>query len=248
MLEQLKFLIEYQILENKRAMLARNCEEAPRRIAELEKEFGQFEAEFIARKADHAHAQETHRALEQAVADLEAKITRSKKRMNEVKNNKEYQAILREIDDCKKEIAAKDSEVLEVMEKIETLGAEVQELEKALEERRSKLESDCLELRTGMGQLKEKLERLQACQKEVEVKLEPNLLRRSNFLFVKQAGIAVASVENGVCQVCHLNIPPQKFIELQRDEVIMQCPHCHRFLYWPGHEAYCLSEDDYGEL
>jgi predicted nucleic acid-binding Zn-ribbon protein len=58
----------------------------------------------------------------------------------------------------------------------------------------------------------------------------------------------VAAVENGVCQVCHMIIPPQKFIELQRDQDIMQCPHCHRFIYWPGHEGYCLPEGEADDI
>lgn len=248
LLEQLKFLIEYQILENKKALLIRNGEETPKRIAELEKEFGQYEAEYLAKKADHEHAKEMHRSLEQAISDLEAKIARSKRRMSEVKTNKEYQAINKEIEEYKKEISARESEILEVMQNIESLSNEVLELEKALEKRKEKLQEDLKVLQAEMDHLKERLDRLEASQKEVEAKLQPDLLRRSHFLFKKQAGIAVAPVENGVCQVCHLNIPPQKFIELQRDETIMSCPHCHRFVYWPGHECYCLSEDDYGDV
>lgn len=244
LLDQLKCLIEYQILEDRKNQLIRGCEETPKRIAEIEKEFEQSEGEYLAKKAEHDLARKAHKSLEQGIQDLETRISRSKSRMNEVKTNKEYQAILKEIEDIRKDIAGREDGALELMENIEALGKELKTLEKDLSTRRQKLEEDRKVLNSESDQLKNRLERLEALQQTVREKLNPELLKRTNFLFKKQAGIAVAAVENGVCQVCHLNIPPQKYIELQKDEVILQCPHCHRFLYWPGHEGYCVKDED----
>jgi predicted nucleic acid-binding Zn-ribbon protein len=247
LLDQLKCLIQFQILEDKKARLIRGYEESPRRFAEIEKEFEQFEAEYLAKKAECDHAKKMHRSLEQAIADLETKISRSKQRMSEVKTNKEYQAIIKEIEDLKKEISGKEDGTLEFMERIESLGKELKGLEGDLEKRRKKLEEDKKTLEAENELLKERLDRLEALQQKVRDKMEPDILKRSEFLMIKQAGIAVAAVENGVCQVCHLNIPPQKFIELQRDEALHQCPHCHRYIYWPGHEGYCVVDEDLDE-
>jgi len=248
LLSQLRCLIQYQILENKKNQLVRGCEETPRRVSEIEKEFEHFEADYLARKAEHELALKNRKSLEQTIADLENKIARSKSRMSEVKTNKEYQAILKEIEDIKKDIASKEDSALELMEKIEALGRQVKDLEKDLAAQRRKLEENRQKLESESAQLKERLDYLEGLQQKVREKLEPELVKRSDFLFKKQAGIAVAAVENGVCQVCHLNIPPQKFIELQRDDAILQCPHCHRFLYWPGHEGYCVREEELEDL
>ncbi len=248
MLEQLKCLIQFQILEDKKTKLVRSCEETPKRIAEIEKEFEKFESVYLARKAEHDHTRKLHHALEEGIAELEAKIKRSKTRMNEVKNNKEYQAILKEIDDLQGEIREKEDSALELMETIDHLGQELKVLEKEVAAGRQKLEGDKQELQHEADQLKGRLSRIEALQEKVRTKLEPELWKRSEMLLQKQAGIAVAAVDGGVCQVCHLNIPPQKFIELQRDESIMQCPNCHRFMYWPGHEAYVVFEEDLEEL
>jgi predicted nucleic acid-binding Zn-ribbon protein len=161
-----------------------------------------------------------------------------------VKTNKEYQAMLKEIDDTKKEISRNEDSALELMDKIEHLGGEVAELEKDLAEKRRKLEEDRKVVQREGDELKGRLDRLEAIRQLVRERVTPELLKKTDFLFHKQAGIAVSAVENGVCGVCHMNIPPQKFIELQRDEEILQCPHCHRFLYWPGHEGYCVTEED----
>ena len=185
-----------------------------------------------------------HRAIEQQIEDLQARSARQKTRQSEVKTNKEYQAILKEIDETKKEISRNEDSVLELMDRIERLGREVAELEKDLAARRRKLEEDKAVLQREGDELKGRLDRLEGIRQLVRERVTPELLKKTDFLFLKQAGIAVSAVENGVCKVCHMNIPPQKFIELQRDEDILQCPHCHRFLYWPGHEGYCVTEED----
>jgi uncharacterized protein len=248
LLEQLRCLIQFQILEDKKTKLVRSCEETPKRIAEIEKEFEKFESVYLGKKAEHDHTRKLRHALEEGIAELEGKIKRSKTRMNEVKNNKEYQAILKEIDDLQVEIREKEDSALELMETIDHLGKELKVLEKEVAACKQKLEGDKKELQHEADQLKGRLGRIEALQEKVRTKLEPDLWKRSEILLQKQAGIAVAAVDGGVCQVCHLNIPPQKFIELQRDESIMQCPNCHRFMYWPGHEAYVLFEEDLEEL
>ena len=248
MLEQLKCLVQYQILEDKKTKLVRSCEETPKRIAEIEKEFESFESVYLGKKAEQEHAKKLHHSLEQEIAELENKIKRSKTRMGEVKNNKEYQAILKEIGDLQKEIGEKEDGALELMETVDRLGRELKEMGKEVASRKQKMEEDKGELQRESEQLKDRFKHLEELQGKVRTKMEPELWKRSEVLIEKLAGIAVAAVENGVCQACHLNIPPQKFIELQRDETIMKCPNCHRFIYWPGHEAYCVFEEDLEDI
>lgn len=248
MVEQLKYLVQLQILEDRKAKLIQSYRDTPRRIADLEKEFESFESVYLAKKAELEHARKLHRSLEQEIADLENRFKRSKARMNEVKTNKEYQAMLKEMEDLRKEIRGKEDNALELMETIESLTVELKGLGAEVDKRKKRLDQDKKILLEENEKLKERLERLAEQQNMVREKIAPDLLKRSEILIQKQSGIAVAPVENGVCQVCHLNIPPQKFIELQRDETILQCPHCHRFIYWPGHEAYGCAKDEVEEL
>lgn len=244
MLDQLRCLIEYQKVEDKKNSLIQGYEEAPRRIGELEREFELAEGEYLSKKAEHENAGKMRSALEQNIADLQARLGRQKSRQAEIKTNKEYQAALKETEETKKEIGRNEDGILELMDTIETLGGEVRELEQRLAEKRKKLDEDRAVLQRESNGLKERLDRLEVVRQKVRGRLSASLLKKMDFLLEKQARIAVSAVENGVCQICHMNIPPQKFIELQRDEVILQCPHCHRFLYWPGHEGYCLFEED----
>lgn len=244
MLDQLKCLIEYQKIEDKRNQLIRSSEEAPRRIAELEREFEAFEGEYLSKKEEYETAKKNHKSIEQQIEDLRSRMARQKTRQSEVKTNKEYQAIIKEMDDTKKEISRNEDSALELMDTIETLGGELKGLESEVAEKRKALDEQKAVLLEESASLKSRLDKLEVIRQGVRERVTPELLKKTDFLLQKQAGIAVSSVENAVCRVCHMNIPPQKFIELQRDEALMQCPHCHRFLYWTGHEGYCFTEED----
>lgn len=244
MLDQLKCLIEYQKVEDKKNQLIKGCQKTPERISELEKEFEAFEGEYLSKKAEHENATKMHKEIEAAIADLEGRLNRQKSRQGDIKTNKEYQAVVKEIEETKKEISRNEDSALELMHTMEKLGGELEQLEKDVAEKRKKLEEDKAVLEQETSRLKSRLDRLEEIRQKVRDRIEPDLLKRTDFLLLKQAGIAVSSVENGVCQVCHMNIPPQKFIELQRDDALLQCPHCRRFLYWPGHEGYCVLHED----
>ena len=51
-------------------------------------------------------------------------------------------------------------------------------------------------------------------------------------LFESYGGIAVAEVKEEICQGCNMNIPPQLFVEIKKNEEIFQCPQCRRILYY----------------
>lgn len=248
MLEQLRHLVELQHLENKKTLLIRSRNDTPKRIAEVEREYQQAEAEYLIKKGELDHARKLHRSVEQSVGEQEAKIVRSRQRMSEVKNNKEYQAMNKEIEELKKDISSKEDQMLEIMERIESFSAQLKQEEKVLAELKQKMELDRGELLEQSEKVNEQLDRFEAAQQKVREKLEASLLKRCDSLFQRHSGIAVAAVESGVCQVCHMNIPPQKFIELQRDENIFNCPHCHRFIYWPGHADYQVLEEELEEV
>ena len=247
LLEQLKHLVELQILENRKRGLLKKSQEAPRRIQELETEFRSFEAQYLVKKNEYEHARKARRSLERDLADLDGKIARSKQRTNEVKTNKEYQALLKEIEDRKREMGQKEDRLLEIMESLESAAGEVRKLEEEVKARSEQMEESKEGLQREGDEARARIAQLEKAQGEVLEKLEPEILKRYRFLTDK-GGDAVAPVQQGVCQVCYMKIPPQKFIELQRGEEIMACPSCHRFMYWSADKTFSVIEEGLGEV
>lgn len=248
MQEQLRYLVELQILENKKAELIRRREETPLKIAALDKEFAAFESEYLLKKTEHDHAVQLRRAEEKDIADLEARIRRSRQKEHEVKTNREYHALLKEIQDLQDEIRAREDHVLELMEKIEKLAKELKSLGQELEKRRKDVEEKKAALQRESDQVEDKIAHLERLQAQVRERIDPPLFTKWTTLAQRYKGVAVAPVSHGVCQICHLNIPPQRFIELLRDQDILTCPHCHRFIYHPENEAYKAVHDDFKDF
>ena len=72
--------------------------------------------------------------------------------------------------------------------------------------------------------------------------VDQGLLKKYEVLRDRRGGRAISQVIAGVCQACHINIPPQKFNELIRGESLLTCPHCHRIIYWGEDEDFQKRE------
>ncbi|OIP98725.1 MAG: hypothetical protein AUK55_02765 [Syntrophobacteraceae bacterium CG2_30_61_12] len=248
MSEQLRFLVELQYLEDKKAAYSKSRQGAPQQLTTLDQEFSRFEGEVVLKKAELEHTQKIHRAVEQEIADLAAKLKRTRSRMSEIKNNREYQATLKEIEDRQKEISDREDHALELMETLESLNLEVKALDRDLTRRKAELARQKQQIEQDGGQVEARIAHLESLQQQVLKRLDPELHQRWQLILQRQGTTAVTAVEHGICRSCHLNLPPQKLIELQRDREIMFCPHCHRFIYWPDHEQYSMIRDDYENL
>jgi hypothetical protein len=76
----------------------------------------------------------------------------------------------------------------------------------------------------------EQMERKEALSKQIESKL----LKLYHTLKEKRHGVGVVNVKHETCQGCFVNVPPQMFIEVQKNNALIRCPNCNRILYWDG--------------
>jgi predicted nucleic acid-binding Zn-ribbon protein len=149
----------------------------------------------------------------------------------EVKTNKEYTAVLHEIETVEREIRAREDQVLAEMERAEALSAEVKREEAAFraEEERARAEGKALEER-GRA-LDAQVKRLAAERDTVAAAVPParlELFRR----VARVRGDAVAEAKDEMCVACHVRLRPQMFMEIKRNDQVVQCPSCGRVLYY----------------
>jgi predicted nucleic acid-binding Zn-ribbon protein len=228
----LLLLIELQEIERKIKILAEEKARAPKEIAALQEKKKQAETGLEEKKMILESAQKLRRDLEREVEDLEGRKAKSKQKLLEVKSNKEYQAILKEIDDIGELVRGREDQIIEQMESADDLDNQIREHKllvaeaiKNLEEQGAHLEKQAKKADSLMMGLEEQKEQLKP-------KIPSDLLKKYQFLRDKRAGVALAPVKRGTCGVCHMNLPPQTFIDLQKNETMMNCPNCLRIIYW----------------
>ncbi|MDO8643993.1 MAG: C4-type zinc ribbon domain-containing protein, partial [bacterium] len=163
-------------------------------------------------------------------------IKKNEARLYEIKNNKEYQASLREIAQIKKTVRDLENEILALMEQVELGAKAVGELVEIGKEKEGNIQKQIEELK------KEEAEQSQQCQEKESAReqalagLESSVL--GQYERVKRVREdAVAVVKGGNCLGCHMRLPPQLFNQILRKEKIHLCPNCHRMLYLEEEEA-----------
>lgn len=247
MQETIQLLIELQKIERKVQALAEQKARAPKQIAALEEEEKETEATLVEKQQVLESMLKSHRELEREVDDFEGRKAASKQKLIGVKSNKEYQATLKEIDDIEGLVRAREDQIIEQMETAESLEKEIKEQKRLVTEARERLKREGTQLKKEAEKADTLIASLEEQKEQLKPRIPADLLKKYQFIRANRAGVALAPVHKGACQVCHMNLPPQIFIDLQRNEKMMYCPNCQRIIYWMGHEAYRQSSQVLGE-
>jgi len=160
-----------------------------------------------------------------------SRLGKSQQKLTAVKTNREYQALLKEIDEIKKANKTREDEIVTAMEEVETLEAEIKLKEEEVERTRTEVGAEQKRLQQIEAELNGEIASLNRDREAVAGRVRKDLLARYHFLRDKRGGIAITAVVNAVCSGCHMNIPPQLFNELLRNEKIHYCPTCQRLIY-----------------
>ncbi len=234
MKEDLQLLWELQKIDLELKTIEEDRNRYPKEIKKLD-EKQKLERERILKEREKLEALERERKQkEKHLMGEQERIKRSEGRMSEVKTNKEYQALLTEIETFKEAMGRMEEEILLLMDQIEDLKKQITKREKEIALTLEKVEAEKRKIQEKMnrGEIlwKEKLERKETLSKQVEAKL----FQLYNTLKEKRQGIGMVSARNETCQGCFVNVPPQLFIEVQKNNSLIRCPNCNRILYWEG--------------
>ncbi len=148
-----------------------------------------------------------------------------------IQTNREYQSILKEIEDTKTLTQQREEELSLLLEQSELIQKKIEELGQRCAEQEQELEADA-------KRVSEEARRLEADKREITVsrdtqakKVDSKYLSRYEMLRAKRNGLAVTGVTRGVCRGCNMNIPPQMFNQLLREQELLTCPTCNRMMY-----------------
>jgi predicted nucleic acid-binding Zn-ribbon protein len=228
----LERLVALQIVDLKIQEMERVKGEIPERIASLEGDFRKEEEKTLGEITELERLQKQRRQKEK---DLEEEVERVKKaeaRVFEIKTNKEYQAVLKEIENAKKLNRQREEEILGILERIEEMQKQLGKGEKNLETKRKEVQQQVAELELQAASFADEMAGEVQQRERREKEISPDLLSKYRRLLEKRQGVAVAKVQNGVCHACNMNLRPQLYIELQKQESLIICPNCSRILFW----------------
>ena len=157
-------------------------------------------------------------------------------KMAQIKNIKEMQAIQREIDQIKQGNTQLEEELISVLEELEAEGNTLKEKEQVLKTIEEEWQGKRQEVETQLAELDQAVTEASKTRGETASRLNGDLIGRYEMIFARRGGVAVVMASGGICQGCHMNIPPQLWNEIIRSDKLILCPSCTRILYYipPG--------------
>lgn len=230
--EQLKTLYQIQKLDTKIIGNERKRASAPLRIQQMEQEIADATEKTLKEKEIIDEIDRERRRKERELEAEKEKIKKAQSKLYEVKTNKEYQALLKEIEAAQAANDKTEEEILVLLERIEDLTKDNQELTSRLASRQKEIGIERKQIEEEMKSIDDVIDALKAeKQKRLEL-LDKVLIQRYDVLIERRGGIAVVSAKNGVCLGCFMNIPPQLFIEVTKNSQFITCPSCNRIFYY----------------
>ena len=231
MIPDLDGLIRLQAVESELRRTDLDLAEIPNQKAELDARLAAERGRLDAVKGGLEGSQKNRRKEEGALQDLEAKRSKYKGQLMDVKTNKEYTAMLHEIEGVEREIRGREDQILAEMESAEAFAAELKKEEDVFKKEEARHKQDVAALEGQRRALAARRESLVAERDQVAATISEET--RELFQRVaKLRGVAVAAARDGRCQECHLLLRLQMYSELKRNDAITQCPQCNRILYY----------------
>lgn len=232
MLPDLERLIALQRIETDRAGVARVVHEVPQRQAALDERAAGSRAAFEEAKGRHAAVATAKREAEKEMAAAEARLSKFRDQQQNVKTNKEYQAMLHEIDTAKADVDKWQEQVLIKMDEVDEAAASFKTAEASLKSVEGEIAEAKRALDAERGEAESKLAGLDAERAKVAATIEDP---RALIIFdghVKHRRTAVVQAVDGLCTECRVRLRPQVFSEIRRNDQIRQCDNCQRIVYY----------------
>jgi len=223
--------IDLQIIESESKLLF-----APKRIKEMADELDGIHLKVEKQKEIIEELEKERRKKEKELETDKDKIKKFESKLYEVKTNKEYQALLKEIETAKEANDRTEDDILVLMDKVEDIKKDFESSKVYLKNREKEVEIEKTAIEKEMKSMDTIITELKTGRDNLLSVVNERL--RSIYIVLREgrSGVAVANVKSGVCLGCHMNIPPQLFIEVTKNKQLIQCPSCNRILYFTENE------------
>ncbi len=234
--EQINILVEVQGVDMEILQADRQIGILRDRVISLDREAVEHEKLVTAAKQALDDLKKAYRELESESKVNSEMIVKSNEKLRAVKTNKEYQSILKEIEEIRKKNSGIEDRMLDQLECIES----AEQAEKEKEAQLAGFTQSCREKKETLAirQQRERqvLDGLNEKKMQISTKADLNMIAILDDVKKKVRGLAVVPVQGAICMGCHMNIPAQLYNELQRFDELRFCPHCHRIIYWKDNE------------
>ena len=183
---------------------------------------------------DMERTERQRRGIERELESLQTQLAKTQGKLYEVKNNKEYSAVLAEIAAGKQGIMALEDQVLDLMERLEQYRRTSQLQRQRVQEVMQAFTEQGKHVQQGRETLAQQLMVEGGQRQQIVADLDGKLYAAYQRLAAHRGGQVVVYMQDGTCGGCYLKVQPQLVSEIRQQDKLITCPHCQRMLLWPA--------------
>jgi uncharacterized protein len=238
--DQLRLLLQLQAIDIRVLELKTTIAGLPKPLESDKLNLAKLERMLADEKTHLAETERWRNDQEGLIASEDEAIRKAKTKVQSAKGSKDYTAANREMDNKRRARSEREDEVIKVLEALEKAKADMEAHASHVARLRERVTEEEQRIGQQIAELEVEASSGLVGRDQIAAQIEPALLKRYEKVH-KQRGNAVVSVRAGVCQGCHMSIPPQLANMLVARRDIQFCPRCNRVIY---HEELLAESDD----
>jgi len=229
--EKLRALYDLQQVDSRIDRIRTIRGELPLEVQDLEDEIAGLDTRINKQKEEVTNLENEITSKKNAIKDSQSLIKKYEQQQMNVRNNREFDSLSKEIEYQNLEIQLSEKRIKEFKVKIDMVKKNVEDLSQKLEDRQTDLKHKRAELDDIIAETQKDEDNLSKYSKEFEHNIEDRYLsaykriRKNSF-----NGLAVVAIERDACGGCFNKIPPQRQLDIAQRKKILVCEHCGRVL------------------
>jgi len=234
LINRLSTLFELQLIDDELDTLQELRGDLPIEVNSLNSQIQSIK-EAVSLKVDEKNVgMEVIKSNENEIERLNSSLKKFKTQLYQVRNNKEYDALTKEIEHSEEKIKALETENAELENKVQKLKNEIEEVEPQLKDLLAEVKVKEEELKTIVKANEREETKLNSKRTEVADKVRKSDYNTYTRIRKALGGKAVATINRGACTGCHNVVPPQRQIEIRSSNRLFTCESCGRLLVSPN--------------
>lgn len=234
MINRLSTLFELQLIDDELDTLQELRGDLPLEVNNLSSQIQNIKDTVNEKEKEKAEALGIMKSNESEIERLTASLTKFKAQLYQVRNNKEYDALTKEIDHSEEKISTFTTENTDFENRVQILKAEIDEITPQLDDLLVEVEIKEEELKQIVKANEREETKLVAKREDVASKVRKSDYNTYARIRKALAGKAVVTISRGACTGCHNVVPPQRQIEIRGSKRLFTCESCGRLLISPN--------------
>ena len=228
---QLVSLVKLQIVDSKIYDLRYELEAKPQEIKALESSFEEKKAHLAQLEKASLDLQKQRKDRELELAGKEEALKKLQTQLYTLKTNKEYQAMLQQINDAKADSSVIEDAILKLFEQSDKAKVDTEQEKLKVKEEEKFFSGEKKKIEDRIKEIDDRLAQLDALRKQVFPDIEPKILLQYERILSSRDGLAIVSVKDNSCGGCNMFVPPQVINLIKMYQRIITCEVCNRMLY-----------------